>query len=100
MNAHERVRRVPAVDELERDGERMVLLPGRAVRVTGLGPTILDLTEDWVTLATLAERLVEAYGEPDTEPLPLVVEHAEALVGEGLLETATVRPPAPRASAP
>jgi hypothetical protein len=59
-----RVRRVPAVDELQRGDERLVLVSDRAVRLVGLAPAILDLTEGWRALEDLTAELEIRFGTP------------------------------------
>jgi hypothetical protein len=81
------VRRVPTVDELRRDDERLVLVDDRAVLLVGLAPTILDLTADWSTLEDLTADLVRRFGEaPDGGADELVQIAVTDLAAEGLIE--------------
>lgn len=82
-----RVRRIPAVDELDRDGERLVLVSDRAVRLVGLAPAILDLTEDWCGVEDLTVELVRRFGAaPGGGADELVQVALSDLEAEGLVE--------------
>ncbi|RLV47655.1 hypothetical protein D9V37_15960 [Nocardioides mangrovicus] len=83
----EQVRSVPVVDQLDRDGERLVLLPERAVRLVGLAPALLDLSRDWTDVARLVEQLEERFGVPAAgEAADLVREAVDDLAAQGLIE--------------
>lgn len=82
-----RVRRTPFVDELHHEGECVVLLEDTAVRLGGLAPLVLDLCDEWRTVADLAHSLVEAYGPPPEGDVQVIVRDAvDALVGAGVVE--------------
>lgn len=79
---------MPPVDTLERDGERLVLVPGRAVRVLGIAPTVLDLVVDWVALPDLVAEVEDVLGPgPSGQATELVRAAVEQLALEGLVET-------------
>ena len=82
-----RVRRVPAVDELQRGDERLVLVRDRAVRLAGLAPAILDLTEGWREVDDLTAELEIRFGTPLVGGADKVVRIAVSdLAAVGLIE--------------
>ena len=82
-----RARRLPVADQLERDGEWLLLVEDRAVRVTGLGPVILAFAEDWRTLDELVAELELVFGgAPGDDAAGLVRRALDELAAEGLLE--------------
>ncbi len=85
-----RTRRLPVADQLEREGEWLLLVDDRAVRVTGLAPVILGLTEDWRTLDELVAELVQVFGEaPGDDASALVRQALDELAAQDLLELET-----------
>jgi hypothetical protein len=82
-----RARRLPVADWPERDGEWLVLVDDRAVRVTGLAPEILRLTEHWRSVGDLTRRLEKAFGRPPGGSAEALVRAAlDDLAAEQLLE--------------
>ncbi|GGF51546.1 hypothetical protein GCM10011519_26930 [Marmoricola endophyticus] len=95
------LRRVTPVDELDRDGERLVLLAGRVVHVHGLGPYVLDLLAEPTPLAALTQRLVEELGAPPgQDPGALVAAAVATLSAEGLVEEVSPGADGPAAGGP
>jgi hypothetical protein len=87
MSETVRVRRLPVTDQLERDGEWLLLVDDRAVRVTGLAPVILGLTDDWLSLEALVGELERVFGDaPDDDATALVRQAVDELAGQDLLE--------------
>ena len=87
MSSPVRARRRPVTDQLERDGEWLLLVEDRAVRVTGLAPVILACTEDWRTLDELVAELERAFGEaPGDNAAGLVLQALDELAGQDLIE--------------
>lgn len=82
-----RARRLPVADQLERDGDWLLLVEDRAVRVTGLAPVILAFADDWRTLDELVAELERVFGKAPGEDAPGLVRQALAeLAAQGLLE--------------
>lgn len=82
-----KARRLPVADWLERDGEWLVLVDDRAIRVTGLAPEILRLTEHWRSLGELTRRLEQVFGRPPGGSAETLVRAAlDDLASEHLLE--------------
>ena len=87
MNDPVRARRLPVADQLERDGEWLLLVEDRAVRVTGLAPVILAFADDWRTLDELVAELERVFGEaPGDDAAGLVRQALDELAAQGLLE--------------
>ena len=87
MSSPVRARRRPVTDQLERDGEWLLLVEDRAVRVTGLAPVILAFTDDWRTLDELVGELERAFGEAPGDNAPgLVLQALDELAGQDLIE--------------
>lgn len=87
MSGTLRVRRLPVTDQLERDGEWLLLVDDRAVRVTGLAPVILGLTDDWLGLDALVVELERVFGDaPGDDATALVRQALDELAGQDLLE--------------
>ena len=62
-----RARRVPVMDEYVEGEEAVVFVDDKVVVLSPLATYLLGLIAyDWTELATLAEALVEAFGEPPT----------------------------------
>jgi hypothetical protein len=82
-----RARRLPVADWLEREGEWLVLVDDRAVRVTGLAPEILRSTEQWRSLGDLTRRLEQVFGRPPGGRAAALVRAAlDDLASERLVE--------------
>ena len=87
MSDRVRARRLPVADQLEREGEWLLLVENRAVRVTGLAPVILAFAYDWRTIDELVAELERVFGEaPGDDAAGLVLQALDELAAEGLLE--------------
>lgn len=87
MTSPVRARRLPVADQLERDGEWLLLVEDRAVRVSGLAPVILAFTDDWRTLDELVAELERVFGEaPGGDAAGLVFQALDELAGQDLIE--------------
>lgn len=81
------VRTIEAHDELERQGESLVLHRGRVHHVSAIGTTIRDLARTQVTVTALAATLLEIFGEPpEGDVLALTRAAVDELISQGLLE--------------
>ena len=87
MSDRVRARRLPVADQLEREGEWLLLVENRAVRVTGLAPVILAFADDWRTIDELVAELERVFGEATGDDAAgLVLQALDELAAEGLLE--------------
>jgi len=85
-------RRVPVLDTLALDDDRLALLvqhgrkTTRVIVLDGIAPTIWAATPEPMTLATIAEAAVARHGEPaGTDAATLVAASVAQLESEGLL---------------
>ena len=85
-----RARRVPVQDEVIRDGESVVLLGRQVIRLSAIGTTLLELTEDWRDIGELTDGLTDRFGHPPTGHSATAMTEAalQALQGQGLVELA------------
>lgn len=77
----------PVTDRVDRDGEAVVLVGDRAVRLSALATAVVDACPDWTHADDLAARLVTRFGPPpgvDAARATRVV--LAELAQEGLLE--------------
>lgn len=51
-------------DRLDRDGEAVVLVADRAVRLSAVATVVVDACADWTDADDLAARLVSHFGPP------------------------------------
>lgn len=80
-----RVRAVPVQDQVERDGESVVLLDGQVLHLSALATAVRAACIDWVPLSELAHRLAEQFGAPEQG----IADATRALVDE-LVEVGVV----------
>ena len=54
----------PVDDRVDRDGEAVVLIGDRAVRLSAVATAVVDACTDWTDVDDLATRLVSRFGPP------------------------------------
>lgn len=77
----------PVDDRVDRDGEALVLVGDRAVRLSAVATAVVDACPDWTDVDDLAARLVSRFGPPpgaDAAPVTRAV--LTELAQEGLVE--------------
>ena len=54
----------PVADRVDREGEAVVLVGDRAVRLSAVATAVVDACPDWTHVDDLAARLVARFGPP------------------------------------
>ena len=86
-----KIRSVPPVDRLDRDGEALLLYEGRVVRLGPIGVAITTLAADEVDLADVASALEQRFGVPDGQTVWEATRDAvDDLIAFGALDALTV----------
>ena len=81
-----RVRRLPVLDSVTRDGETAVMVGTRVVVLSELASAALALIEDSVEVDEVSNALVEEFGAPPgIEPVEATLMVLQELSGQGLV---------------
>lgn len=82
-----KVRAIQAHDVLERDGDTVMLMDGRLMRLSPIGAAAWSLCRDWTSLEALARSLGDEFGVPaDADLLQTTRDLVASLEAQGLLE--------------
>ena len=81
-----RVRRLPVLDSVTRDGETAVMVGTRVVVLSELASAALALIEDTVEVDEVSNALVEEFGAPPgIDPVEATLMVLQELSGQGLV---------------
>ena len=83
-----KVRRLPVVDRVVREGESVVLLGREVIRLSALATHLLDRCADWTDLDDLTAALLAEFGDtpPGVDPLAATEAAVSTLAEQGLVE--------------
>jgi hypothetical protein len=85
-----KVRRLPVVDRVVRDGESVVLVGREVIRLSALATHLLDRCADWTDLDDLTAALLAEFGNtpPGVEPRAATEAAVTTLAEQGLVDLA------------
>lgn len=83
-----RARRLPVQDRVDRDGEAVVLVDRRVVRLSPLAVELVDRCSDWTDVRDLTRAALDRFGPPPegVDPHGATFEALTSLSDQGVLE--------------